>query len=442
MTTGTIDDDFRQNVLFPGSDCWLPYYRLQGRQHTRSWSGQDYPSVNPKPRTTPYSPPFIMRGVKVPISYAYRERYAANGYRRAPKRAYIEDHNYTMVDFDRTEGLASYDRENDCFNPRPPSARSYERFHQIFGGVNHHFAWSSNDDLALLERLREKVQGEGWNAGVMAAEAGQGLQLIAGAARDINRAYGQCRKGNFVGAWASLTGLRKIPSHVQRRLRSENAHEAKVLAKNWLALQYGWKPLLADVHDAAAVLGHLLNTPLQRTVRASKKVKGSMSALAPYLMMDGSETVFTRVSILARIREVSVPQLLGLTSPWDIIWEKAPFSFVADWFIPIGAWLSARGLQSSLEATYVISKKHHAECHNAVKLTSPQAGIDYHVPGFLLEDFDYKWVGFTRTVSSDLFIPLPRLKPLGKWASWIHAANAVGLLITNFGSIGRGNTGR
>jgi hypothetical protein len=33
---------------------------------------------------------------------------------------------------------------------------------------------------------------------------------------------------------------------------------------------------------------------------------------------------------------------LGLTNPAILAWELIPFSFVADWFIPIGSWLEAQ----------------------------------------------------------------------------------------------------
>ena len=33
---------------------------------------------------------------------------------------------------------------------------------------------------------------------------------------------------------------------------------------------------------------------------------------------------------------------LGLTDPLGIAWELTRLSFVADWFVPIGAWLQAR----------------------------------------------------------------------------------------------------
>lgn len=437
MTTGQILNDFRQLHTFHSASCYPDYTVLLGRQTDRTWSGEDYPSINPKPRTTPYSPPFLTRGVRGPVSYAYRERYAANGYRRLPKRAYVVDHNYTTMDFKRSTGHARWHEYYPNCNWE--YVERHASFATAFGGVTHSFNWTSNDDLALLGRLREKVQGEGWNAGVMAAEAGQGLQLVAKGARDINRAYGNVRRGNIVGAWRNLTGLGTLPPYVKRRIISENMHDAKVVAHNWLALQYGWKPLLADIHDAAAVLGHLLNTPLSRTVRASRRVPGTISCVLPYVSPSGAKC-YTRTSVIARIKEVSVPQLLGLTSPWDILWEKTPFSFVADWFIPIGSWLSARGLASSLEATYVFSKKHLAQCYGIQVDTA--LALPFGFSDLTIEDFEYSWCAFTRTVETDPLIPLPALKPLGKWGSWERAASAVSLLITNFGSVGRGNTGR
>jgi hypothetical protein len=40
----------------------------------------------------------------------------------------------------------------------------------------------------------------------------------------------------------------------------------------------------------------------------------------------------------------------------------------------------------------------------------------------------------TRTVSTNLSVPLPNFKPLGKVASWKHCANSVALLVQKFGS--------
>lgn len=36
-----------------------------------------------------------------------------------------------------------------------------------------------------------------------------------------------------------------------------------------------------------------------------------------------------------------LPGRFGLLNPLEVIWELVPFSFVADWFLPIGDYLSA-----------------------------------------------------------------------------------------------------
>lgn len=36
-----------------------------------------------------------------------------------------------------------------------------------------------------------------------------------------------------------------------------------------------------------------------------------------------------------------IPAALGLTNPASVAWELVPFSFVVDWFAPVGDWLNA-----------------------------------------------------------------------------------------------------
>jgi hypothetical protein len=40
---------------------------------------------------------------------------------------------------------------------------------------------------------------------------------------------------------------------------------------------------------------------------------------------------------------------VGFTNPLEVAWELVPFSFAADWFVPVGSWLS--GLDALLGLT-------------------------------------------------------------------------------------------
>jgi hypothetical protein len=125
---------------------------------------------------------------------------------------------------------------------------------------------------------------------------------------------------------------------------------------------------------------------------------------------------------VAYIKEVDTVSLLGLKDPSSLVWERLPWSFVADWFIPIQDYLQARALTQSVSGTFVktITEK------RVVK------GFHYESGGYHFDDPGYygKYVKCNRYVYTSLpDVPLPRFKPLGDVPSWKRALNAVSLLV-------------
>jgi hypothetical protein len=116
----------------------------------------------------------------------------------------------------------------------------------------------------------------------------------------------------------------------------------------------------------------------------------------------------------------SIAATLGLLDPELVAWELVPFSFVADWFIPIGQWMEARAKASRLTGTFVTSDK--ATCL-IDQLTI--AGVSCSGYG--------AQISFNRSISSTLDVPMPTFKPLTKVASWQHCANALALAVGMFG---------
>lgn len=165
----------------------------------------------------------------------------------------------------------------------------------------------------------------------------------------------------------ALKAVRKFDAKkISKELRGVSLKAAKrAIKKNlrlpanlWLELQYGWKPLLSDVHGAAEALRQNLEDVEFKpicTVKSSQKdsidefwrtsdVFGVTSWTAhrrktewkAFVRLDFVRTGIPAVHSLASI---------GLTNPLELAWELLPFSFVADWFLPVGDWLS------SLDAT-------------------------------------------------------------------------------------------
>lgn len=358
---------------------------------------------------------------------------------RPPKRARLADNAYSMVEqYMRDVGYMMRTGAPLAYGPLvcgyypdkgwavstwiPPS----------WGPIN---LMDANDHIRVINNLREKVIGSDFNAAVVLGELSESVDLIVNSAVRINRYLTELRRGNFVAATKALVDPRPHAKTGTRVKRS-----AKEIASQHLQNEYGWKPLLQDAVTGAEALAHALNTPVQKTYRVSVRKEMPLSYMEDVAESDcnGSIEIRTtgartqRYGIIARFREKpSLPKLLGLLDPEVVLWEKVPFSFVADWFIPIGDWLTARGFAQGLDATFVISDKRVGTVFEPV-IKSSRLFKPNPSDGEML----FKWVTFNRSISASLTVPPPSEKPLAKALSWGHMTNAIALLLSNHG--GRG----
>jgi len=145
------------------------------------------------------------------------------------------------------------------------------------------------------------------------------------------------------------------PSDWRQLLKIANLRkETKHVPQAWLECQYGWNPLLQDVHDAAQSLNKTEGNG--DSYRASVKTTGRdvqtwIYIKHAYLPYDGvpyyevkcSQTSRCLVHLDYVMENPLLANLaqLGLTNPADLVWEELPYSFVIDWFLPIGNYLQA-----------------------------------------------------------------------------------------------------
>lgn len=385
-----------------------------GKQVIRQWSGGDYPSLRPTFEIFSY----VSSNGKVIL----RSRRRTD----APTRRKTADHPYTLDQTTRNESehLQTVYYSYNTF-PGPVSVEAIERISYgngagAYGGGPCQFygMWDSNDELALLGKLREAVAGSDFNAGVSLGESREALNMIFGASTKIFKALKAVKRFDIVGAAAALSV--KVPKKSVK----------KTSAENWLELQYGWLPLLGDVHGASQFLAKQLEFPLVQTYRVRRKKVLEPTWGNPSLTKRSALGV-TRTQILARLSEVDVIQLSGLTDPLSVAWELVPFSFIADWFIPVGSYLSARGLAQSLTGSFVRTETTKTSWFHG---PLPDTTIPFirrwtYIGGERSESR----VTVNRTVTSSLSIPLPKAVGLGEAFSWKRAANAVALVTSIFG---------
>lgn len=349
---------------------------------------------------------------------------------------------------------------------------------QLNGGANVLGAgtdvWDANEDIRLYDKLRERLVGSDFDMSVFLGESHQTLRMIADSAIRIRKGIYHLRRGDINGTLRSLfegTSRSPLPSTRGALLRKS---DAKYAAQNWLELQYGWLPLLSDVKSGAEMMAHQFSVPAEKRFRVSRTVLGEGRTFSdqgmhfdclvppafpwmqpspgcPYYLWTNTEYRVQRtkrVTLYVKERPTTL-QALGLTDPTKVAWELLPWSFVVDWFIPIGQWLNARGLSSIVTGRYVVSSK-EVRWAGAPKLQlggSPPSSADfgakwkkYAIPGAPSGNFfplgerpSQMRLNYSRSVSDEApSVPLPTFKPLAKAASWQHCANALALLTTAF----------
>lgn len=442
MTVGSKTEDRRRII-----DSNYP----AGSYAQRTWSGGDWPPLDIKVRDIALPDIEVYRYVWNPV-LRKKEKIlwtkSTNNhklvYDKPVRRATIEHHAYDVSGFSASALTGVRWRQTNI--GQPWSWWSVFLNGQIAVGSSD--PWSSNDDIALVNKLRDKVAGSSFNALVTLGESGESLAMITNSATRIYKSMKLLRKGNVVKAAHELVAGRPDYRTVRRQMlqphlrRTPAQRAAMDTSSVWLELQYGWIPLVQDAKAGAEFLAHAYSAPLLHKVSVTHNAgggrrKANFALDAQWYPTQNSHfrvkglPMVSSKKLTAYIRETNVPALAGLQNPEAAFWELTPFSFVADWFIPIGDYLEARALLQSLSATYVVNKRTVVELRGPVYGTASEEIDPLHC------EYEGRYYAYTFSRSaelSDLPLPTPRLKGFGQAASWKHCVNAVALLIQNFGT--------
>jgi hypothetical protein len=252
---------------------------------------------------------------------------------------------------------------------------------------------TTNAHEKALSRIQSKISQTALNAAQAFAERKQTASLIAQSVRrmvslallikkgkfdELYKKYGlpkpvRTRSGAYVipryrkkTEWTTTAfDDRGFPLDRPKRHKTETWTEINTRKKfsfgdMWLEFQYGWKPLLQDIYGGCEALARM-HTGRYHGIRFEASARAVLDYTQSAYSFTVNGTTFggqATCKIAETVRYVieadednAVLQTLastGVTNPALLAWELLPYSFVLDWFIPVGNYLQqleyARGM--------------------------------------------------------------------------------------------------
>lgn len=227
-------------------------------------------------------------------------------------------------------------------------------------------------ELAL--RFEKRCKEGSAQVGLMLAERKQTAKLVVTTARRLVSVVRRLKRLDFLGAYEELgvaptdsvseaarnftkassayeRGRRYAPNSKGKR-GARRALDADPVTKTfsslWLELQYGWKPLLMDVHESAMLLSDKVATKdaFKVSVRVSRTRRDEILGDDRKTIIGvGINKLWMRTSGCYRVKPedaiIVAANAAGLLNPLSIAWELVPFSFVFDWFLPVGQFIDS-----------------------------------------------------------------------------------------------------
>lgn len=169
------------------------------------------------------------------------------------------------------------------------------------------------------------------SAGVFAAERREAANAIVSRALTLRKAWLALRRGNFK---QFLKTLDVPPKKAHRDLVRTRARQA---SGYWLEYWFGWSPMLQDIFAAVELLDSEYPSGV---VRAASGVHVSRAG-ATFQPYEGKIICVIQADVQLVNPMLYRANQFGVLNPAVIAWELVPFSFLVDWFLPIGNYLAS-----------------------------------------------------------------------------------------------------
>jgi hypothetical protein len=265
------------------------------------------------------------------------------------------------------------------------------------GMPSYKFGIDSDELMAKATKtFYSKLRVTDFNALVTLAELPKTLELVATSAVRLASAMKSIKRFDGKGLAKALQLTKRgrtrankaIRRNKDRYMAPRNRNFKDYASNTWLEVTYGWKPLLYDVEDGLAAFTALLEAnDADFHIRARRNFQDSVDNWGT-----GNATVKHKAT--AQITgefQVIDPQLrnfsgIGLTSLSSVVWELIPYSFVVDWFVPIGSYFEA---MSAMEGVKFLSGSQTSQEYHQYKGLLPAGSKNYRTKLELLEPMHY-----------------------------------------------------
>lgn len=293
-------------------------------------------------------------------------------------------------------------------------------------------------------KLISDIKGMKVNLAQAFAERKQTARLIADSAKKVADAVRYLKKGNLSAA-AAAVGAPKPSKRAAGRYRSSiiAARKAakprkamdKALSRGVLSIQYGWRPLLNDIYGSY----EQLESKEHQEIYFIRKSSGFISHAIDQWDTVGMSRVKTSAWVerkvylkvmyaISRLEARTMAQV-GISNPALVAWELVPWSFIIDWFIPIGNYISSLDATTGLHfvggsastRTYGEMKK-----HQTWDFWTMGAYVNYSTHYTGAASATYEWNDLFRVPLTAF--PTVQFPDFKSPVSMEHALNAISLL--------------
>lgn len=151
----------------------------------------------------------------------------------------------------------------------------------------------------------------------------------------------------------------------------------KLIADDYLAFQFGIKPLVNDIFSAVQLLAESADPENVSTIVTRSNSHAELKTLC---LVGDFTYEFTGTINVSLVEKYIVNndlarslQTLGLVNPAEIAWEMLPWSFVIDWFVPVGAYI--RSLTGDTGVTFVVGTRTVTTVGSFRRVTTPSLQI-------------------------------------------------------------------